>query len=268
VVAGQAVAFTAVVTNLNSSGPLPGGTVTFQDLTHRGLTAVTNTLAANAPLTNGVASVTSVALSAGGGYPTNFSGSHLITAIYSGDTNFPTASATLAQKVHASATTTAITSAAGSNNAVTLTATVVPVTAGYGQPSGMVSFWDGVAFLAQIPLNTNGLATFSTTNLNAGSHAIAARYSSDPIFASSSGNIIATPPTLDGISLLTNGAFRFSFSNVIGASFMVLGSSDLFSPLSNWPVLGPATETQPGQFQFTDPQATEYTQRFYRVRSP
>jgi hypothetical protein len=39
-------------------------------------------------------------------------------------------------------------------------------------------------------------------------------------------------------------------------------------PLSNWTTLGAATEVSPGQFQFTDPQATNTPQRFYRVRSP
>jgi hypothetical protein len=75
-------------------------------------------------------------------------------------------------------------------------------------------------------------------------------------------------PTLTSLSILGNGAFQFAFSNVVGAPFSVLASADLFSPVSNWSVLGTATETQLGQFQFSDPQATEHTQRFYRIRSP
>lgn len=38
--------------------------------------------------------------------------------------------------------------------------------------------------------------------------------------------------------------------------------------MKNWTVLGAMTETSPGQFQFTDSQATNHPQRFYRVRSP
>ena len=38
--------------------------------------------------------------------------------------------------------------------------------------------------------------------------------------------------------------------------------------LGNWSVLGSVTEVSPGQFQFTDPQATNSPRRFYRVRSP
>ncbi|HEU0037872.1 MAG TPA: Ig-like domain-containing protein, partial [Verrucomicrobiae bacterium] len=268
VVAGKSVTFMAMVTNLNTSGPAPTGTVTFLDRTYRGLTGITNPLAADVPLTNGVASVTSSTLSAGGSYPTNYSDSHFITATYSGDVIFPIASATLVQKMHASATTTTINSAAGSNNAVIFMAAVAPSLTGLGLPSGMVSFWDGAAFLGQVPLDTNGLAALTTTNLGSGSHSLAASYSSDTVFASSSATIIGAPPYLTGFSILSNGAFRIAYSNVIGAPFTVLGSWDLSLPLSNWPLLGPAIETQPGQFQFTDLQGAGQTQRFYRVRSP
>jgi len=268
VAAGQPLTFTAVVTNLDSGGPAPTGTVTFLDRTYRGLTSVTNTLAANVTLTNGAASVTTTTLSAGGSYPTNFLGNHLITATYSGDANFPVASMMLMQKVHASATTMTITSAASSNNAVVFTATVTPLSAGLGKPSGMVTFRDGMAILSQAPLNTNSVATYVTTNFISGSHSISASYAADTVFASSSAAITGTPPYLTGLTLLTNGAFRFEYSNIIGAPFSVMGSPDFSAPLTNWPLLGPAIETQPGQFQFTDSLSPGQTQRFYRVRSP
>jgi len=267
-VAGQSVTFTAIVTNLNPGGPSPTGTVTFLDRTYRGLSSVTNTLAANVSLTNGLAAATTAALSAGGSYPTNFLGNHFITATYHGDANFPSASVMLVQKVHASATTTTIASAASSNNAVVFTATVSPVAGGLGKPSGLVAFWDSATLLAQVPLNTNGVATFTTTNFTSGSHSIAANYASDTAFASSSATIAGTPPYLTGLTVLTNGAFRFEYSNIIGAPFSVLGSPDLSAPLTNWPLLGPAVETQPGQFQFTDSPSPGETRRFYRVRSP
>jgi uncharacterized repeat protein (TIGR01451 family) len=91
VVVGQTVTFTAVVTNLDSSGPQPSGTVTFQDLTYEGLVATNIILATDVPLTNGVASVTSSNLTAG----SNFLGNHFITATYSGDAEFSGGSAML-----------------------------------------------------------------------------------------------------------------------------------------------------------------------------
>lgn len=64
------------------------------------------------------------------------------------------------------------------------------------------------------------------------------------------------------------GAFQLSFTYTPGATVTALYATNPATPLTNWSVLGSATETSPGQFQFTDPQAANGTQRFYRVRSP
>ncbi|NOS72456.1 MAG: hypothetical protein HOP33_21355 [Verrucomicrobia bacterium] len=83
--------------------------------------------------------------------------------------------------------------------------------------------------------------------------------------------IIATnPPVLTGLTKLGDGTFRFSFTNLTGASFTVFASTNVALPFNAWSNLGPAVETpaSSGQFQFTDPQATNNPQRFYRVKSP
>ncbi len=79
-----------------------------------------------------------------------------------------------------------------------------------------------------------------------------------------------TPPVLTNPAMPPNGAFHFTFTNTPGATFTVLASSNVSLPSSNWDVLGPVTESPPlsGQFQFTDPQATNNPLRFYRVRWP
>jgi hypothetical protein len=64
------------------------------------------------------------------------------------------------------------------------------------------------------------------------------------------------------------GAFQFAFTNIPGAVFTALTTTNLALPLSNWTALGSVPEVSPGQFQFTDPQATNDTRRFYRARSP
>ena len=74
--------------------------------------------------------------------------------------------------------------------------------------------------------------------------------------------VLINPATLPG------GAFQFSFTNVSGAVFTALVTTNLSLSSSNWTTLGAATEISDGHFQFTDPQATNYTRRFYRVRSP
>jgi hypothetical protein len=44
--------------------------------------------------------------------------------------------------------------------------------------------------------------------------------------------------------------------------------SDGVARAGPWSEKGDGAELSPGQFEFTDPQATNSPQRFYRVRSP
>lgn len=261
---GDALTFTAVVTNA-VAGPVPTGTVKFQDVTYRALTRITNVIAAAVPLTNGVAAVSTTNLTAG----TNLFGNHFITASYSGDGTFQPGSATMVQKVHAQAGSLGLSSAlANSNNAVSFTVAASSQPGGGGTPSGMVTFWDHGTLLGQLGLDTNGIAVLTVTNFSAASHHVTASYASDTVFASSTALLSVTAPYLTGLMFLGNGAFQFSFTNTIGAPFTVLTSSDVSLPLQSWTSIGSPIEVSPGQFQFTDPQPTNRTVTFYRVRSP
>src|SRR5262249_34016833 len=66
---------------------------------------------------------------------------------------------------------------------------------------------------------------------------------------------------------LSNGALRFGFTATPGARFTVFAATNISSPLNNWTTLGAAAEISPGQFQFTDLEATNQVQRFYRLHS-
>ena len=78
----------------------------------------------------------------------------------------------------------------------------------------------------------------------------------------------APPPiVLANCARPASGAFQFAFTNTPGSTFTVLASSNPALPMANWTVLGTATEISPGQYQFTDLQATN-SQCFYRIRSP
>ncbi|HLH54565.1 MAG TPA: CARDB domain-containing protein [Verrucomicrobiae bacterium] len=77
-----------------------------------------------------------------------------------------------------------------------------------------------------------------------------------------------TPIQLQQATLLANGAVQFSFANTPGITFSVFSTTDLSLPLARWTLVGNATETSPGQFQFTDSQTAGSLTRFYRVRSP
>src|SRR5262249_12363246 len=64
-----------------------------------------------------------------------------------------------------------------------------------------------------------------------------------------------------------NGAFTFTFTYASVADFTVLATTNLALPLGQWIILGPAVQFAPGLYQFTDPAATNYPRRFYRVAS-
>jgi hypothetical protein len=78
----------------------------------------------------------------------------------------------------------------------------------------------------------------------------------------------AVPPRLATPVRLGDGSVQLAFANSSGASFSVLGTTNVALHPSNWTVLGVAMEVSPGQFQFTDTQATNNPRQFYRVRSP
>jgi hypothetical protein len=67
---------------------------------------------------------------------------------------------------------------------------------------------------------------------------------------------------------LQAGAILVTFTNEPEEGFTVLGSTNVATPISAWSILGSATETSPGQYQFTDSGVSSHPQRFYLVRSP
>jgi alpha-tubulin suppressor-like RCC1 family protein len=84
--------------------------------------------------------------------------------------------------------------------------------------------------------------------------------------------VVAAPPashvTPVGAKNASDGSFGFTFTNTPGAFFSVFGAINPALPFSNWTPLIGLTEALPGQFQFTDPQASNNPQRFYRIQSP
>src|SRR5262245_57143807 len=173
-VVGQLLMFTAMVT---TGGGNATGTVTFQDAYYpeQVPTATTNVLAPNVPLVDGQAALTTSALGAG---------VHFITATHDGST----ASVTRVQKIHLHGTATTVTASpnpSAPGQTVTFTATVTSPSG--GTPTGMVTFQEGTASLAQVPLNA-GVASFSISSLGVGNHTITAVYASDLLCAASSGS--------------------------------------------------------------------------------
>ena len=76
-----------------------------------------------------------------------------------------------------------------------------------------------------------------------------------------------TAPLLTNVALVAGQSIRFNFTNAPGVTFTVVAASNLTQAASTWSVVGTATETGPGQYQFTDAGAlTNAGTRFYRVR--
>jgi uncharacterized membrane protein len=178
---GQSVTFTAVVIPTSGSG-VPSGTVTFMD--------GTTVLGSGTLDSQGQAMYTTTVLGVG---------SHNITAVYGGDSNYTgSTSAVVAQTVNRATTTSSVASSNVSTvygQSVTFTATVVANAPGAGTPTGQVTFLDGSTVLGTAMLDAQGHATFSTAALAASNHAITAVYGGDSHFAGL--NVIALTQTVN-----------------------------------------------------------------------
>lgn len=84
-------------------------------------------------------------------------------------------------------------------------------------------------------------------------------------------------PVVAGSAPSGPGTFQLAFTNtpgftnIPGYTFTILGTPELSLPLTDWTVLGQATDapTGSGLYQFTDPGiGTNHQQRFYNVRWP
>jgi hypothetical protein len=125
------------------------------------------------------------------------------------------------------------------------------------------------AFLLTTNWSTNSFTSLPVWNFPAG-YALATVFVNGIQSTSSVVNIsvpVPTTATLTGPQKLTNG-FRFVFTNSVGALFGMLTTTNLALPLSQWKAIGGVVEISPGQFQFTDPQATNGGRRFYRAFVP
>ena len=113
-------------------------------------------------------------------------GSHILTAVYSGDSTHSSsvsnaASVNVLPAITASTLTSSL-NPSQSGQSVVFTATL---NGGYAVPSGMVTFFDGTVVFGTAMLDGSGLATLSVPMLAVGKHGIVARYSGDGFSAAS-----------------------------------------------------------------------------------
>jgi autotransporter-associated beta strand protein len=196
---GGSVTFSAKVTaNANTpAGINPTGTVTFMD----GQTVLT-TVGLNASF---IATYSTSTLSAG---------THNITAVYNGNTNFISTTSNVVNEAVLNLTTTSVSSSKSPivySEALSFTVTVMPAVAGQPTPTGTVTVFDGATAIGSGTLNGGQAIVTPTTPLNAGSHSITAVYSTSANYYTSTSQAITQIVNQDGTT--TSVA---SSSNVVG----------------------------------------------------
>ncbi|MGO4515407.1 Ig-like domain repeat protein [Terriglobus sp. 2YAB30_2] len=169
--AGAPLQLSATVTPSQTTGGTVTGTVTFYD----GATLL-NTVTLPA---NGVAPLITTSLSVG---------SHTLSAIYNGSTNYATSNSNITPVTVRQATTqTVITSNGSPAIAGSVVTFSITVTGSGGIPAGSVIVKDNGGPLATVSLN-GGRATLSVATLSVGDHLITADYAGDANNTGSSSN--------------------------------------------------------------------------------
>ncbi|SPE61080.1 hypothetical protein SBV1_60039 [Verrucomicrobia bacterium] len=78
---------------------------------------------------------------------------------------------------------------------------------------------------------------------------------------------VVVPPRLTSLNV-SNGVFRFSFTNASGLSFSLFAATNPSVPFSNWTLLSSPLEGPAGVYRVSDTQSASNSQRFFRVRWP
>ena len=184
-IATGAAAFPAATVFVADASPMVSGTSSLP----------TSSLAS--PMVSGTSSLPTSSLSVG---------NHIITAVYSGDANYSTASSEVPVSVQVVAAVTSTTLTASTTaQGTTLIANVVVTSPGNPPVVGSVSFYDGSTLLGTEPVS-NGVATQSVGALAPGSHSFSAVFSgSGTVSASTSSLVVST----DGP--LVTGLRRYGF---------------------------------------------------------
>ena len=170
---GQAVTLTAAATPIPSGAGTPTGMMLFK---------VGNTILGQAPLDSaGQAAFTTTTLPAG---------NNTITAVYSSDSTFAssqgTATATVVSTLNTSVNVAASPNPSSAGQTVTITATVSSTG---GTPTGSITFLDGGTTLtSNVNVNSNGVATYTTSSLSVGTHTISASFTGTGGWLNSSGS--------------------------------------------------------------------------------
>ncbi|HEY6471930.1 MAG TPA: Ig-like domain-containing protein [Acidimicrobiales bacterium] len=149
-------------------------------------------------------------------------GNHSVEAVYGGDPDFAGGTQTTAQTVDQADTTTVLEtspSVSVTGQAVTITATVTPAAPGAGNPTGLVTFYDGGTPIgtAALAVTSNGdQASIGLANLPQGTDTLTASYPGDTNFVGSTSApytqvVSAAPPMTGTTTVVASSANPSSF---------------------------------------------------------
>lgn len=201
---GQTVSFTATLTPTSGSGT-PTGFVDFKD---------GSTLLQTVTVSEGQAVLQVSTLVAG---------THAITAVYSGDSNFVgSVSNAVNQTVNKATTVTMLTSNADTVFGQTITFTVMVLPQYTSVPTGSVTLLDGGIPIASNLALKGGIATFATSALSTGIHTITAIYGGDANFnGSNSTALTQTVIAANTATVLTSSSVSISYLQSVRFTAMV-----------------------------------------------
>jgi ELWxxDGT repeat protein len=233
---GQLVTFTATVADA-SPGFTPTGTLTFTD---GSTTLGTSTLSSGG---SAIFSTSSL-----------MTGPHAIVATYGGDGNFiGSASAPFSKPIGKAGSNSVVTLSPATTvfgQSVTFTATITALAPGSGTPTGSVIFKDASTVLGTATLDASAHATFTTSALAVGGHAINATYTGDNHFVTSGQSLaVGDTVTRDPAQM---GLIASASPSVVGQTITLTAILRAVAPGSGVPTgtvtfkdtFGPGTVTQ------------------------
>lgn len=265
---GIPVALTAVVNAASgvSTSIAPSGTVSFYD---------GSTLLGTQQVSSYSATLSNLTL--------DTTKSHLITAVYSGDTNFAgstsNAVSLVASLLPDTVTLVAVPTAAGPGQAINFTATVTPTStpaSNYEQnPTGTVTFYNGTTVIGTGTLVTalanSSTATFTSATLPAGSDIITAVYAGDSYFAPGTSNSVTVTVQDFTIAPVTSPATLTIPQGDSGqASFIIAGLAGYSGQIQvtcNTPPQADMSCT-PNPVQVTPTSTVAFTVQTYKTGGP
>ena len=130
---------------------------------------------------------------------------------------------------------------------------------------------DGIAVATNAV--SGGQAVFTTSTLAVGPHSISAEYRGDASYSPSTNSLAQTvnsaqPPVLGGIQISGGNLILAGTNGTAGANYLVMASTNLLLPATNWSILSTNQFGPGGSVNFTNPQNPNAPQTFYRLRLP